>query len=533
MLRLGIAVALLAAGGFGLRADPRPRPARASATRTTVIYTDSRAAYSLGNTLELIQAHLRRVSTVLHSVPVAAVSSNRLDPADYRVVFCPHPAPELPPAVLEAVGDTNVPVLWIGYGAERLRERAPFGGDFGLEQFSKLTPGTNVIYRGQPWAASVAPLVEVRFPAGSKARTLLTAPVGDGGAPAPVCWVSGHVTFFGAIPDAGLLGALFGEIVWDYFGVTNVPPARLLLRIDDYQCDSDHEEFRRKVDYLGSRAIPFVLSVAPVCAVGEWSGREDYLAGLRYAQARGGRIVLRGHTPDAAGYEFWDGAQDRPRRDLPSGAARGRAENGARQLLDHGLFPLAWLTPREAISRHAAEEIASVFSLGVGRLQLSDASERDALAPAVITADAAGRLIVPENLGFVRLDATHALADLQREFARLRALRGLVAGAVIHAYQPLPVFIELVEWMEGLRVPFVDLAELDAAVRLRGAVLLAGQAQQPVRLEAGTTLRWRAWSRAGRLVSEATETVSTAAERVLGRRGSGDYELFEFTEGKE
>src|SRR5205823_51751 len=115
----------------------------------------------------------------------------------------------------------------------------------------------------------------------------------------PVCWKLGGATFFSAVPGPGSLSFLFADALLDFYGATNVPGARLFFRIDDYQAQSNHREFKRRVDYLFSRGHPFVLSVTPswhnprTRAVEDLDAAPEFVKGLRYAQQRGGRIVLQ------------------------------------------------------------------------------------------------------------------------------------------------------------------------------------------------------------------------------------------------
>jgi len=511
----------------------RPSPGRGGGATTLVLFTETRSGYALENSLELLKVRLQRVNTHVEAIPLRQAGSNQIASADYLVVFCPNAHPDLSTNVLEAVAATNKPVLWIGYGPDQIAKTKPFEGQFVAEPFLHLGPTSDVGYRERRWFAPVAPLAEARLTTQSVARVLMTLHYTASNAPAPLCWQSQGVTFFAAVPDGGRLGQLFSDLLLDFYAVTTVPSSAVFLRIDDYQCASDHREFQRKVDFLASRSKPFLVSVTPTCSgnggSGDLEANPDYVAGLRYAQARGGRIVLRGFAPDAAGYEFWDAQLDRPlAKDTPE-FTRERLHQGVRQLLKQGLLPLGWQTPHYAASRTAQREIARVFSTGVERVQLSDASERDAFAPDAVTLNPGGMLIVPENLGFVVANETNAVENIQMSATNLLQTRGTVGGCVIHAYQPLATFMTLVERLEALQVPFLDLADLDNTVRLPGGLLITANAERKVTLVENSVLRWKAFTRAGQLLSEGSETVG--GERVLRRRGQGDYELYEFTEG--
>jgi hypothetical protein len=45
-------------------------------------------------------------------------------------------------------------------------------------------------------------------------------------------------------------------------------------------------------------------------------------------------------------------------------------------------------------------------------------------------------------------------------------------------------------------------------------------------------VHWKAFNRSGKLLAEENEPTRSSGSRLLKRRGVGDYELFEFAEGK-
>jgi hypothetical protein len=287
-------------------------------------------------------------------------------------------------------------------------------------------------------------------------------------------------------------------------------------------------------DYLYSRGVPFLVSVIPACRdaesgqVQELDSQPEFVAALRYAQQRGGRLVMQGYAHEPGRGEFWDLEHDRPLAEDNASYTRERLHKGARQLIQENLFPLAWETPDYAASRTAYGEIARVFSIAVERVQLSDATcleKETMLAP---FSDSQGRLILPENLGYVLGGTSNVCDGIKSAAELLTKLRGPVMGCHIHAYQPLARLAELVDTLESFHIPFLDLAELDNAVQIPGFLLLAGGAERTLNLR-NATVRWKTFDRAGKLLAEEREKVKTNGERIFKRR-SGDYELVEFVE---
>jgi len=529
--------ALVAVHALSLQAAPaldRPTSARGESARTLVVFSTARSAYSLGDELEFLKLELRRVATRVETAPADQVTSNQLAAANYLVVFCPQPEPLLGTNLLVAVAMTNRPMLWVGYGVERLTNLPPFAAQFELAQTAP-DQLERVSYRDRDWTVSGAYCIPVRLTQGSTAQSLLHPVPENKSERLAVAWKRGHVTVFSAVPATGPLSFLFSDLLLDFYRVTNTPNPRVYFRIDDYQAASNHREFKRIADYLAARGHPFVLSVTPswknpvTGKVEDLDSAPEFVTGLRYAQARGGRIVLRGAVRETIGSgEFWDLELDRPLANESPRVIRERIEKAATLLLRHGLLPLAWQTPEDTASSLVYAEIARAFSTAIERPQLSDLTHLEkALLPA-ITLDHFGRKIVPENLGYVPGGGADGFDVIKSRAEFLTQLRGTTAGCFIHAYQPLEKVTVLISTLEGLKTPFLDLITLDNWVHVPGYVLMTGNAQRHVKL-AGGIVTWKAFDRAGRLVVTEQE-FAVASERTLERKGRGDIELFEFRE---
>jgi len=525
--------------GFAADIPRRPLSAKGAEAKTLLIYADQRMAYSLNDSLELLKLQLLRVATRLEGIPIAQATPEKMAGAEYLVVFCPQSAPALTTNFLHAIAQSKQPVLWVGYGADKMEEQAPFTNSFRVSTFSAANVETNVNYRGRDWNAPVAPWIPATLKSNSQAKVVMAVGRRNGPFPPPysLCWTVSNITFFAGIPNGDRIGFLFEDMLLGFYGAQNVSAPRLLLRIEDYNPGSDHREFHRLADYLHSRQIPFVIAVVPASRDPETSKIEDmasepqFVNSLRYAQQRGGRLIVKGFTHDPAKGEFWNTEQDRPLADDRPEKIRERLQAVVRQMLQHGLFPLGWETPAYAASRKDYAEIAQTFSTAVERVQLSDSTHLDSGVTAGLTVDRYDRLIVPENMSFV-LDADGNSFDAIRATGEIvTRLRGSIGGCYFFAYQPLEKLTGLVDTLENFRTPYLDLADLDNVVQLPETVLLGGHAQRTVTLR-NATVQWKAFNRAGKLLAEEKEAAKTSGSRLLKRRGVGDYEVFDFSEGK-
>ena len=534
---LGVGLLIGGIGSSGMAADPPSRPVSGKGpdARTLLIYADERPAYSLADGLERLSLQLRRVATRLESVPAKEATSNKLAQADYLVVFCPQSAPELGTNLLQAVATAKQPVLWIGFGADRLETDPTFKNQFQVSTFSAPTPAMQVNYAGRNWDAALVPWIPCGLPPRSESKLVMSLPNSGTNTSAPLCWKFRNWTFFAGVPGSGLSGFLFEDLLLDFYEAKGVSAPRLLLRIEDYQARSDHRQFERMADFLHSRHIPFVIALLPTLA--ELDSQPEFLGALRYAQQRGGRIILKGWSAEPERM-LWDPENDRASSEATAEKMRAQVRDAVRRLIGHGVLPLGWETPGYAASRAAYTEAAKVFSTAFEQVQLSDSTASERGVTGGLTVDRYGRLIVPDNMGCV-LDTAPDLAGdghrppLQDRIVAmgqaLTRLRGTVGSCCIYGYQPLSKLSKLVDTLDALHVSYLDIADFDNLVETPGLVLLSGRAEGKIANHNGK-LHWKAFDRAGRLLAERREA-DVSGPQTLKRRGEGDYEVFEF-EGK-
>jgi hypothetical protein len=349
-------------------------PGAGSNTTTLVIFTEKRAAFTLGNNLQLLNAQLRRVQTRVENVSATNADPSQTIAADYLVVFCPEPAANFPHALLNAIGQRKHPALWVGHGV--------------------TNQPTNIVV----W------------------ESLASAPG-------------------------------FAELLLGFYGVQSVPPARLLLRIEDYHCRGNHRELRRMADLLFARGIPFAVGVLPHFQDCGLEPDSEFVNSLRYVQQRGGSLVLK---PEMS---FWDPSLDRP--------ATNSSPNEFREVVESfhklGLVLHAWESAGPAPARAVATEIMRVLPVRIGTIRLSDATASDEFVPVSIVEEADG-MTVPDNLGYVR--ETEGLRRVSAAAKELFALRGAVGSFAFHAYLPFTTLAATVDELSSWNVAFLDLAKL-------------------------------------------------------------------------
>ena len=549
LVRVVVAVVLLAAAAHtNAQILQRLPSAKGADAKTLVIYSETRAAYSLADDLTALKLQLRHIAGQLEAIPASQADAAKISAADYVVVFCPQPFPKLDAGLLQIIAQTDKPTLWVGYGGDQLAKLPPFKGQFNISPFASDKVSDTVVYNGRELKQPMPVWLPVQMMEPTSQTTVilsvLTMSLTETNA-RPVCLKSGAVTFYNALPTSTAAAPIFGDVLLDFYGVANPPGNLVGIRIDGYHCRQDHLEFRHLVDYLHEHAIPFSVGVIPAYfdpenkkqkEILDLDSQPEFVAALRYAQANGGRLVLQGFVNSrkaATGQEpeFWDASLDRPYADDSAEDVRLRVLQGARQMLKKNLFPLAWQTPLNSASRTDYAEIASHFSTAVERVQLSDATGLENFAASTMGVDDFGRTIIPENLGVINGQRS-AYTKVQERVELLAQLRGTVGLCSFPAYLDDGKLAQTIGALKGNRPTYLDLADGDHWVQLPEAILLTGNATRTVTLK-NATITWKAFDRAGKLVTQETEIQPATGEREFKRHGKGDIEIFEISEAPQ
>jgi len=494
----------------------RPTPEHGTGSRTLVAYAHQHFGYSLANSLNLVKLQLARIDTRIDALPLSELDSNAVQRCDYLVIVGPEAGESGPTNLIAALAATAVPVLWIGENLEPLQAVDELRGSIAAD--ATLATATTIQYRGRRW--DVRPF---SFTQTSGIKKPLIAAVSDE-QEKPFCFQVGRFTLFGAEPQGGLLGFVFEDILFDFYRVKTAPSSSILLRVRGYSPASDHREMRRVADYLFSRSIPFVLSVRNFA--GQFTNDNEFVSTLRYAQHRGGRLIIEGAGRTSA---LWNFATDKA---IGQSATRdfGRGINQELSTaFAAGLLPIAWQTPESAASPEAYRAVGQIFSTSFERVQLSEATARGSYGPGGLTLDAYGRLIVPENAGYIT-DSSDAVAQVEPALDLLAKLRGTILCGTFDSFVPLERLVEFVSLLEQYRLPFLDVAELPNRVQLGDQLLLTGTAAVSLDLK-DTTIRWKTFNRLGALLAEDEQKTRFTGHREFKRIGIGVFELVQFKNG--
>ena len=405
--------------------------------------------------LENLIGHFREAS--VRRVEVGSYRAGGLETCDRAAYVGSDFGTALPAAFLRDAAAYRRPLLWLNYGIWQLQSA------MGPKAFEKKTGFTFIDnrladgaepgkipdffryfdYKGARFtkvaalrksdgAFIAAPEIMIVKPSG--ARTVATAVHSGTGEKTP--YVLENAGFFYVADNPFLFinpqdrYLILADLLFDFLGL---PPRgggrHALVRLEDIHPNYDLRLFKRTVDLLKKKNVPFAISLIPkYVAPGknekdgvELTDRPDFLKALRYAQDNGGELLLHGYTHDVpgtpecaalgsgAGYEFWDRCRERPLAQDSTEFARGRVVNAKRLLVKAGLSAIAWVTPHYAASPDDYAVFGRYFDRVVQRVCYFIAARDPGVAPVYVSQffpytiykDHYGQFVWPENLGFV------------------------------------------------------------------------------------------------------------------------------------
>ena len=354
-----------------------------------------------------VERLLRHFTPNTTAVSTEQYVNRQLFDFDRVVVVCPEFGASLSSELLKDLAQANRPVLWLGYGLNQLP--VDLGAAFGFSpgQVTQENLPTWVEYRGQRYPARPSNFYPVRT-VGPSAQVLAT--YGGNGTPVPyivrgnnLWYVNGLPTASGDYPNRGVDAPflVFTDALHDFFGTSVGASQQAVIRLEDVSVHIPPARLMRVINYLHSERIPFAMGVIPAQRledgrIVELGDRPDFVRVLRYAQDRGGTIVLHGyHHTFGSGedYEFWDEKRNAPIPGETWGMYARKVEDGIRIMRDMGIEPHLWETPHYAASPLAYRVFSHYFSHAI------ENRRTDPWLPYPTGPDEYGQTLIPETIG--------------------------------------------------------------------------------------------------------------------------------------
>ena len=257
-----------------------------AASETLIIHDTLSKPFSLVNEIAPIEASLRRFDTRVRTLVDSQVSDEDLQKADFIVLAGISGFPKLKPEILKALQQSSKPVIALGAAS-------CFAADTPSTTSKASTPleKTKLSYRGAEWTLRVDP-----FYGETRSGSRILAGVSTSKGNQPLAWKVGDRTGFATLPTDAPLSMVFSDVLLDFYGTAQEATPAMVFVIQDYNPSCSPAALRRLVDFFESQKLPFVVTaqMKEVPPGVEITPRDDFLDGLRYAQAHGGRIFLRG-----------------------------------------------------------------------------------------------------------------------------------------------------------------------------------------------------------------------------------------------
>lgn len=298
---------------------------------------------------------------------------------------------------------------------------------------------------------------------------------------------------------------LFGEVLHDIFQTYHDATHPAYIRLEDVHPLVDPANVRDIANVLKEKNIPYMVAVIPVYTNPEtgkkhhFSDSPELLKVLKDMQKDGGSIVLHGYTHQfrgsetGEGFEFWDverntpiyAAADEPftllkESDFDTKEAyesylnklkeyereyiEKKLTRGIQELVNYGLYPLAFEAPHYTMSQNGYQVVSEYFSTYVGHIQLSDHDWEIMGSTPYITSPSFlnGMQLLPETMGYVREGDSQAIPNMMEKAEQIHLTKDGMLAAFYHPYLGVAGFKELIEQLEKLpNMSWIDLKQMD------------------------------------------------------------------------
>jgi uncharacterized protein YdaL len=496
---LAIILAALSLGFDAAAAAPAPR--------ALILYATTGPWGRWGEIYAIFTANLAGRFGTYDAEPVSAYRPGQIEGHSATFYIGSSYGEPLPAAFLAEAKATRRPLMWIGYGVEALVGTTP-GGRYGWSAGSEDTAGqvTSIEYQGERFtrqAKGAGGLIAINIDRPDRAKALAMAHKANGAA-TPWAVQSGNLFFVSENPYPYMSESdrylVFADLMFDLLAPDAPRRHRALVRIEDVGPASDPADLRRAADFLAAEHVPF--SVAVYDSYRDPLGHDgprrldlvqapQVVAALRYMQARGGELIMHGHTHQLDArrnpysgvsgddFEFFTSHVNKAGYVVYDGPVPGDSEAGARARLEEGLAgwraaglgrPTLFEFPHYAAS---AADYRAARGLFAGRYERSYyyAGQLSGRAPDPNTSagqffpypvvDVYGQAVVPEDLGNHEIKGyNHHPPRLPRDILALArrdlVLRDAFASFYHHPFLDIALLKETVRGLKAQGYVFVS-----------------------------------------------------------------------------
>lgn len=431
----------------------------------------------------------------------------------------------LSPSFLSLLASFSGRMLAIGYNVEQLQDHYSFLKPVAQELIDRL-----YLVGQQEEGISFPANLVIHVELDSSAEVIMEGSYMDKRYPFFIR--HGHHYYFASYDISPPKSIFLGEALHHVFDNQHEAIHPGYIRLEDIHPLVDPDNMLQIAKILKEKQIPYMIAVIPVYTNPEtgkqyhFSDSPQLLKVLKYMQENGGSIVLHGYTHQfrssetGEGFEFWDVEYNLPiyhepdspfvlktRKDFASDDLyeqylqglkafereyiKSRVTRGIQELVNYGLYPLAFEAPHYTMSQHGYQVVAEHFSTYVGQLQLSDKNWEIMTTAPYITYPTFldGMVLLPETLGYVRPEDPASIEKMVKKAYEYQLTRdGMVAG-FYHPYLGVEPFVELLNELEKIpNVSWIDLKQLDNLVQAEHVRIETKQGEIKATVERGRLL---------------------------------------------
>ncbi|WP_442602968.1 DUF2334 domain-containing protein [Paenibacillus sp. KN14-4R] len=419
--------------------------AHAAVKQCLIVYNDIKQE-SIARAIWDLTGHFNVNARIVSQTQITAKA---LEGIDYVIAVSEHGKTDFT-ALRPMLKDRPIQVMWVGGES----------GEAGLHKRTII----DVTYRGIKYPMRNHVILDIPAPKSTDVK--ITA--SDGSQSYTLGYMSDQEWGFASIQLLDNIGLVFADWLHDFFGEPHSNKHEAFLRIEDVSPITDPSKLKEITDFLAERQIPFMIATIPVYVNPDTGkkislqDRPEIVDALKYAVANGGSIVMHGFTHQyyqsetGEGFEFWDAEKDQPIPNEESYTTE-KLERGIAQLMQVGLYPLAFEPPHYAMSQLGYQIAHRYFSTMIASVQLTDNTYKISHAvPYRSRYQSSGMAIIPETLGYV-LDEPGHIPLMITHLEELLLVRDSALGAFYHTTLPIELLKELVDGLQKHKPAFIDL----------------------------------------------------------------------------
>ncbi|WP_042221186.1 DUF2334 domain-containing protein [Oceanobacillus manasiensis] len=398
-----------------------------------------------------------------------------------HVIYYGYVKEELPNSFIEIMENYQQEVLVIGYNVDQLLK------DFELKEGTENY--TSILYKQKEYDVVKQELLMIDD---NKNTNVIVEAVTEQGK-VPLFTQKGNKWYYSSTNLFAPSSNIFTEVLHEVFEEDHKTSRQAYLRLEDIHPGINAKELERVAAFLKKEKIPYMVSISPVYInskteeLYKLSDTEDVVKVLNDMQDDGASFVLHGYSDQygdletGSGFEFWDKEENKPLdirergtytdtvQFIKHATLREKLEAGIQELVDYGIYPIAFEAPHYAMSQQGYKTISEYFSTYVGQVQLTDNDWRMMTESPVMTNPSFlhGMTLLPETIRYVRYDEPESFKEIQNKIDEMLIVRDGVIGGFYHPFMGMEQLQKLVYEMKDIPgITWLDVKEGEHSVHM-------------------------------------------------------------------